>query len=219
MGGPQGEPKAHPSMHLASADQGSPNSLEQPPNTSPLPHQPPHSPTSAPTDPPTSCHCLGLNPSSAPAAWRAQPGWGAAGPQGRPLMPRRVGGQGLGAGLGVSRLASTSWACLSAACLLQRPGRLIKNRWAGRSSSAAAQPGRSPRPSSPLQAASSPGQGRGGGAERNGAVRGRLRSASPAGSGYCDRCHRLHLPFRCPDRGGGRGAQMRGGGPLPGPGQ
>lgn len=57
----------------------------------PLPHAGPQTPTSAPTDPPTSCHCLGSNPSSAPAAWRALPGRGAAGPQGRPLMPRRVG--------------------------------------------------------------------------------------------------------------------------------
>lgn len=27
--------------------------------------------------------------------------------------------------------------------------------------------------------------------------------ASPAGSGYCNRCYRLHLPFQCPCRGMG----------------
>lgn len=93
----------------------------------------PHTPTSAPTDLPTSCHCLGSNPSSAPAAWRARPGQGAAGTQGRPLMPRRVRGPGLRAGLGPR--ASTAEACLFASCRLQKPEELIKNRWAGRGSS------------------------------------------------------------------------------------
>lgn len=97
-----------------------------PPRPTPIPVPP----TSAPTDPPTSCHCLGSNPSSAPASWRALPGWGAAGPQGHPLMPRKVGRPGLTAGLGPR--ASTAWASLSASCPLQKPGELIKNRCASR---------------------------------------------------------------------------------------
>lgn len=102
------------------------------PPDSPLPHPEvsPQDPTSAPTDPPTSCHCLGSNPSSVPAAWRALPGQGAAGLQGCPLMPRRVGGPELKAGLRL--LASTNWACLSASCRLQKPEELIKNRWGPR---------------------------------------------------------------------------------------
>lgn len=124
-----------------------------------LPPSPPapYTPTSAPTDPPTSCHCLGSNPSSAPAAWRARPSQGAAGTQGRPFMPRRVRGPGLRAGLGPR--ASTAGACLFASCRLQKPEELIKNRWAGRGSSGC-RPGPSPSSSQPslqLQAASSPG--------------------------------------------------------------
>lgn len=103
--------------------------MELAPQASPFPTSP-RTPTSAPTDPPTSCHCLGLNPSSGPAAWRALPGRGASGPQGRPLMPTRVGGPGLRAGPGPQ--ASAAWACLSASCLLQEPGELIKNTWAGK---------------------------------------------------------------------------------------
>lgn len=123
-----------------------------PPPTLPLPPNP-HSPTSAPTDPPTSCHCLGSNPSSGRAAWRALPGQGASGPQDRPLMPRRVGGPGLRAGLGPQ-----AWACLSACCPLQKPGELIKNTWAGRGGRGCRprpQPSSS-WPSPQLQAASSP---------------------------------------------------------------
>lgn len=155
---------------------------------SPLPTGP-STPTSAPTDPPTSCHCLGLNPSSAPAAWRALPGQGAAGPQGRPLMPRRVVGPGLGVGLGPR--VSTAGACLSASCPLQKPGELIKNRWARRGGS-----GRRPRPQ-PFPAQSS----------AAGSFLPRPRctaaavAASPTGSGYCNQCHWLHLPFQCPCRG------------------
>lgn len=133
------------------------SSRELPPNVPPPPPAP-TSPTSAPTGPPTSCHCLGLNPSSAPAAWRALPGRGAVRPQGRPLMPRRVRGPGLGAGLGPR--ASTARACLSASCPLQKPGELIKNRWAGRGGSGC-RPGPQPQlcwPSPQLQAASSPGR-------------------------------------------------------------
>lgn len=159
---------------------------------SPLPHPEvnPQDPTSAPTDPPTSCHCLGLNPSSAPAAWRALPGQGAAGLQDCPLMPRRMGGSELRAGLGL--LASTNWACLSASGRLQKPGELIKNRWAGEEA-AAADPGPSPNSSWPnpqMRAASSLG----------GPTRCDV-AASPAGSGYCNQCYWLHLPFPCPCRG------------------
>lgn len=70
-------------------------------------------------------------------------------------MPRRVGGPELKAGLGL--LASTNWACLSASCRLQKPGELIKNRWAGEEA-AAADPGPSPNsswPSPRMRAASS----------------------------------------------------------------
>lgn len=151
----------------------------------------PRTPTSAPTDPPTSCHCLGSNPSSAPAAWRALPGPGAAEPRGRPLMPRRVGGPGLGAGLGPR--ASTAWACLSASCPLQTPGELIKNRWAGGRGSGCGPAWPQLFPASlQLQAASSPGL-----------CAAAAVVASPAGSGYCNRCYRLHLPFQCPCRGMG----------------
>lgn len=108
------------------------SSMKLTPKLPPFPPAP-HTPTSAPTDPPTSCHCLGSNPSSAPAAWRARPGQGAAGTQGRPLMPRRVRGPGLRVRLGPR--ASTAGACLFASCRLQKPEELIKNRWAGRGSS------------------------------------------------------------------------------------
>lgn len=123
-------------------------SLTAPPPPVPGPQSAPRSPTSAPTDPPTSCHCLGWNPSSVPAAWRALPSQGAAGPQGCPLMPRRVGGPGLKAELGPP--ASTAWACLSASCPLQKPGELIKNRWAKEEAAAAdlnPSPSSSPSPS------------------------------------------------------------------------
>lgn len=140
------------------------------PHTSPLPTGP-STPTSAPTDPPTSCHCLGLNPSSAPAAWRALPGQGAVGPQGRPLMPRRVVGPGRGAGLGPR--ASTAWACLSASCPLQKAGELIKNRWARRGGS-----GCRPRPQ-PFPAQSS-------------AAGSFLPRPAPAAPLHC--CCRGHLP-------------------------
>lgn len=149
--------EAHTPCLLPQSDQTeTQSSRELPPNVPPPPPAP-TSPTSAPTGPPTSCHCLGLNPSSAPAAWRALPGRGAVRPQGRPLMPRRVRGPGLGAGLGPR--ASTARACLSASCPLQKPGELIKNRWAGRGGSGC-RPGPQPqlcRPSPQLQAASSPG--------------------------------------------------------------
>lgn len=159
------------------------------PPGSPFPHPEASSqdPTSAPTDPPTSCHCLGSNPSSIPAAWKAQPGQGAAGLQGCPLMPRRVGGPELKTGLGF--LASTNRACLSASCWLQKSRELIKNRWA-REEAAAADPGPSPNSSWPnpqLRAASSLG----------GPTRSDV-AASPTGSGYCNQCHWLHLPFQCP---------------------
>lgn len=127
---PAPAPGPHP-LPLASVRSNRDRELHRAaPQKSPLPHQPLYPPTSAPTDPPTSCHCLGSNPSSAPASWRALPGRGAAGPQGHPLMPRRVGGLGLRAGLGPR--ASTAGACLSASCPQQKPGVLIKNRWARR---------------------------------------------------------------------------------------
>lgn len=102
-------------------------------------------------------------------------------------MPRGVGGPELKAGLGL--LASTNRACLSASCRLQKPGELIKNRWA-REEAAAADPGPSPNSSWPnpqMRAASSLGS-----PTRNDVV------ASPAGSGYCNQCYWLHLPFQCP---------------------
>lgn len=88
---PGGPRRPHPLPLAFPPNQTQTRSPVEPPLSFPLPHAGPQTPTSAPTDPPTSCHCLGLNPSSAPAAWRALPGRGAAGPQGRPLMPRRVG--------------------------------------------------------------------------------------------------------------------------------
>lgn len=163
--------------------------MELPPHKSPPPPPPiPIPPTSAPTDPPTSCHCLGSNPSSAPASWRALPGWGAAGPQGHPLMPRKVGRPGLRAGLGPR--ASTAWACLSASCPLQKPGELIKNRWASRRGSGC-RPGPQPQrfPAQPSAA------GRFLPSRAAVALKLPVVATSPSGSGYCNRCHRLHLPF------------------------
>lgn len=163
--------------------------MELPPCKSPPPPPPiPIPPTSAPTDPPTSCHCLGSNPSSAPASWRALPGWGAAGPQGHPLMPRKVGRPGLRAGLGPR--ASTAWACLSASCPLQKPGELIKNRWASRRGSGC-RPGPQPQrfPAQPSAA------GRFLPSRAAVALKLPVVATSPSGSGYCNRCHRLHLPF------------------------
>lgn len=173
--------------HLSQPQTETQSSMELPPKLPPPPS--PHSPTSAPTDPPTSCHCLGLNPSSGRAAWRALPGQGASGPQDRPLMPRRVGGPGLRAGLGPQ-----AWACLSACCPLQKPGELIKNTWAGRGGSGCRprpQPSSS-RPSPQLQAASSP---------CDADAQCRCRCRLPEGSGYCNQCYQLHLPFQCPCRG------------------
>lgn len=122
---PQGTPGGYTLPPTSTAPNRDPELKGAPASPSPAPTRPP-SPTSAPTDPPASCHCLGSSPSSAPPAWGALPGRGAAGPQGCPLMPRRVGGPGLKAGLGPA--ASTAWACLAASWPLQKPGELIKNR-------------------------------------------------------------------------------------------
>lgn len=175
-----------PASHLSHNREG-PKLIGGPPPPPTAPSRPP-APTSAPTGPPTSCHCLGLNPSSAPAAWRARPGLGAAGPQGCPLMPSRVGGQDSGK-VGLRPLAHTAWACLSASCPLQKPGELIKNGWARREGSKlpTTQPQRC-RPALSCRALP-PGLLCCAAADV---------ATSPEGSGYCNQCHWLHLPFQCP---------------------
>ena len=62
------------------------------------------------------------------------PAGGLRGPRAVLSCPEGWGrGPGLGAGLGPA--ASAAWACLSASSPLQKPGELIKNRWAGRGGS------------------------------------------------------------------------------------
>lgn len=51
----------------------------------------------------------------------------------------------------------------------------------------------SPQPSPQLQAASSPGP--------VACAAAAVAAASPTGSGYCNQCHWLHLPFQCPCQG------------------
>lgn len=196
---PGGPRRPHPLPLAFPPNQTQTRNPVEPPLSFPLPHAGPQTPTSAPTDPPTSCHCLGLNPSSAPAAWRALPGRGLRGPRAALSCPEGWGwGPGLGAGLGPP--ASAAWACLSVSSLLQKPGELIKNRWAGRGGSGwLATPALPRQPSAagsflprPFAAAA-------------------VAAASPAGSGYCNQCRAppaLPMPRSC------RGLGWP---PLPGP--
>lgn len=192
---PQGDPRRpHPLPLTSTRPNGDPE-LNGAAPVLPLPHTGPQTPTSSPTGPPTSCHCLGWNPSSAPAAWTAQPGWGAAGSRGRPLMPRRVEVPGLGAGLGPR--ASTAWACLSESSPLQKAGELIKNRWAGRRGSGC-RPGPGPSSSQPtLSCRQLPPL-----ALRAAAAVSLPPPPSPRrGIRLLQSMPRLHLPFQCPCRG------------------
>ena len=114
------------------------------------------------------------------------PAGGLRGPRAVLSCPEGWGrGPGLGAGLGPP--ASAAWACLSASSPLQKPGELIKNRWAGRGGSGwlptpalPRQPSAAviflPRPCEPLLSRPPPPRDQ--------------VTAINAG---------LHLPFQCPD--------------------
>lgn len=128
------------------------------------------------------------------------PAGGLRGPRAVLSCPEGWGrGPGLRAGLGPP--ASAAWACLSASSPLQKPGELIKNRWAGRGGS-----GWLPTPALPRQPSAA------GSFLPRPFAAAAVAAASPAGSGYCNQCRAppaLPMPRSC------RGLAWP---PLPGPG-